>query len=43
MSLFSDLVVIISFLNIQLNETVTAQHFVFISKVMEFFILRKQI
>jgi len=37
MSLFSDFVVIMSFLNIQLNETVTAQHFVFISKIMGIF------
>jgi hypothetical protein len=36
--LFSDLAVITSFLNIQLNETVTAQHSVFISKVMDIFL-----
>jgi hypothetical protein len=38
MSLFSDLVVIMSFLNIQLNETIAAQHLVFISQVVGIFL-----
>jgi hypothetical protein len=38
MSLFPDVVLMMSFLNIELNETVAAQHFVFISKVMGIFL-----